>query len=206
MLRAAECWGWQYGERKGGAAKASEAPARRQQVTFSHALMQFARLRCGRQRRKFDGPGGEERDEEEVGLGRTERVAIAHAAASEGGPRMQLGEQQASANKAVALSVVPVMANGGINNSRKNSNPRPREKIRRKRPNERQTAGRRYTLLRQLPLLAGYLHQLQQRSVPTNLGWFGITCSPAASIIADPSPCLPWLVWYHPSTAPTGYE
>ena len=160
----------------------------------------------GRQRRKFDGPGGEERDEEEVGLGRTERVAIAHAAASEGGPRMQLGEQQASANKAVALSVVPVMANGGINNSRKNSNPRPREKIRRKRPNERQTAGRRYTLLRQLPLLAGYLHQLQQRSVPTNLGWFGITCSPAASIIADPSPCLPWLVWYHPSTAPTGYE
>ena len=146
--------------------------------------------------------GGKSGTRKRVGLGRTERVAIAHAAASEGGPRMQLGEQQASANKAVALSVVPVMANGGINNSRKNSNPRPREKIRRKRPNERQTAGRRYTLLRQLPLLAGYLHQLQQRSVPTNLGWFGITCSPAASIISRSVPRLPWLVWYHPSTAP----
>ena len=62
MLRAAECWGWQYGERKGGAAKASEAPGRRPRVTFSHSCKLLAFN--GRQRRKFDGPGGEERDEE----------------------------------------------------------------------------------------------------------------------------------------------
>ena len=59
---------------------------------------------------------------------------------------MQLGEQQASANKAVALSVVPVMANGGINNSRKNSNPRPREKIR------RDLSNRLYTQIRPQPV------------------------------------------------------
>ena len=188
MLRAAECWGWQYGERKGGAAKASEAPGRRPRVTFSHSCNCSPSM--GAKGGSSMAQGGKSGTRKKVGLGRTERVAIAHAAASEGGPRMQLGEQQASANKAVALSVVPVMANGGINNSRKNSNPRPREKIRRKRPNERQTAGRRYTLLRQLPLLAGYLHQLQQRSVPTNLGWFGITCSPAASIISRSVPQL----------------